>query len=402
MNANIVVGVTGGIAAYKTIEVVSRLTKLGANVDVVMTQNATQFVTPLTFETISHNPVTTDTFVRDRSWEVGHVALAHKADLVLVAPATANLMAKLALGIADDMLTTTLLATKAPILLAPAMNTGMWTAEATQHNLQMLLGRGVHTVGPDSGLLACRDVGQGRMSEPEAIVEAVERLLATAQDLKGLSVLVTAGPTREHMDPVRFLSNESSGKMGYAIAEAAQARGATVTLVTGPTALAAPEGVALTRVETTLDLLHAMESLCAQHNIIIQAAAPADYRFEAISSKKIKKQNGGPLTFTMVENPDVAQAVAARKQAGQTLVGFAAETNDTLANARRKLQAKGLDMIVANDVTQTGAGFNVDTNIATLITEAGEIALPLMSKRALAEHILDEVLSLRARQSAVK
>lgn len=395
MNANIVVGVTGGIAAYKAVELVSRLSKLGANVDVIMTRNAMEFVTPVTFETVSHNPVTTDTFVRERSWEVGHVALAQKADLFVVAPATANLMAKIASGIADDMLTTTLLATKAPILLAPAMNTGMWTAPATQENLKTLLARGVHTIGPDSGLLACGDVGAGRMSEPEEIVFEVERLLAAKQDMQGLRVLVTAGPTRERLDPVRYMSNDSSGKMGYAIAEAARDRGAVVTLVSGPTALPAPSGINMVPVETTMDLYNAMTSLCDAQDMVVQAAAPADYRFAAPSEQKLKKQNGKALTLELVENPDVAMAVAQRKQPGQTLVGFAAETNDTLANAREKLLKKGLDLIVANDVTQPGAGFAVDTNIATLITAQEEISYPLLRKRELAERILDAVLALR-------
>lgn len=397
MQANIVMGVTGGIAAYKAVDVVSRLVKLGAAVDVIMTHSATQFVTPLTFETISHQPVTKDTFQRERSWEVGHVALAQKADLVLVAPATANLMAKLAHGLADDMLTTTLLATKAPILLAPAMNTVMWNAEVTQQNLAVLRGRGIHTVGPEHGLLACGDTGAGRMSEPMAIVAEVERILATKRDLAGLAVLITAGPTREALDPVRYMSNRSSGKMGYALAEAAQARGAAVTLVSGPTALPAPGGVAFQSVETTADLLKAMQTLCAGQDIIIQAAAPADYRFENVSPQKLKKQSGQPLTLTMVENPDVAVAVAQAKREGQTLVGFAAETGDPVPNACEKLRRKGLDMIVANDVLQPGAGFAVDTNIVTLITLAEEVQLPLMSKRSLADAVLDKVLLLRAK-----
>jgi len=395
VKANVVVGVTGGIAAYKAVELVSRLHKLGANVDVVMTKSAMEFVTPLTFETVSHNPVTTDTFVRERSWEVGHVALAHKADLFVVAPATANLIAKMACGIADDMLTTTLLATKATILLAPAMNTGMWTAEATQTNLNTLKRRGVHTIGPDSGLLACGDVGEGRMSEPEEIVREAERLLAAKRDMEGLRVLVTAGPTRERIDPVRYISNDSSGKMGYAIAQAAQNRGATVTLVSGPSALAAPAGVTLVPVQTTMELYNAMLSLCEVQDIVIQAAAPADYRCANPSDTKLKKQAGMPVTLTLTENPDVAQAVSERRRPGQILVGFAAETNDTVQNARLKLQKKGLDMIVANDVTQPGAGFSVDTNIATLITAAKETSYPMLYKHELAEHILDSALELR-------
>jgi len=396
VNANIVVGVTGGIAAYKAVEVVSRLHKLGANVDVIMTRNATEFVTPLTFETVSHNPVTTDTFVRERSWEVGHVALAHKADLFVVAPATANLMAKVAHGMADDMLTTTLLATKAPILLAPAMNTGMWTAEATQQNLSVLHRRGVHTIGPDSGLLACGDVGDGRMSEPAEIVAEVERMLTKRHDLDGLHVLVTAGPTRERLDPVRYMSNDSSGKMGYAIAEAARDRGAKVTLVSGPTSIPPPAGMEVVPVETTEDLLNVMVRLCEAQDIIVQAAAPADYRFTAISNQKLKKQSGKNLVLELAENPDVAKAVAERKHAGQTLIGFAAETNDTIANAREKLVKKSLDMIVANDVTLEGAGFAVDTNIATLITAQSQMAFPLMQKRELADHILDGAMALRS------
>lgn len=390
MKANIVVGVTGGIAAYKAVEVVSRLRKLGATVDVIMSRNATQFITPLTLETVSANPVTVDTFVRERSWEVGHVALAHKADLFVIAPATANLMAKMAHGIADDMLTTTLLATKAPVLLAPAMNTGMWNAPATQENLRTLLARGARVIGPGSGSLACGDVGEGRMSEPEEIVAEAERLLCAKRDLAGLRVLVTAGPTRERIDPVRYLSNDSSGKMGYAIAEAARDRGAEVTLISGPVALAAPQGVDVVPVETTMDLYRVMLERCPGQDIIIQAAAPADYRIETPSEQKLKKA-GQKRTLTLVETPDVARAVAAQRAAGQVLVGFAAETQDTLANAREKLERKGLDMIVANDVTLEGAGFATDTNIATVITRSGETTYPLMSKRELAERILDSV-----------
>ena len=397
MNANIVVGITGGIAAYKAVEVVSRLRKLGANVDVIMTENATRFVTPLTLETVSNNPVTTDTFVRERSWEVGHVALAHKADLFIIAPATANLMAKMAHGLADDMLTTTLLATKAPILLAPAMNTGMWTAPATQENLRTLLTRGVRTIGPDSGRLACGDVGEGRMSEPADIVAEAERLLTVRQDLSGLRVLVTAGPTRERLDPVRYISNDSSGKMGYAIARAAQERGAEVTLVSGPVALDSPAGIMLVPVETTMDLYRAMLERCPSQDMVIQAAAPADYRPAHPSAHKLKKSGGQPLTLELTENPDVAAAVAQQRQPGQVLIGFAAETRDTLVNAREKRIHKDLDMIVANDVTLPGAGFGTDTNIATLITETGETECPLMTKRELAERILDEALTLRKR-----
>ncbi len=392
---NILLGVTGGIAAYKAAEVVSRLRKLNATVDVVMTKNAAEFVTPLTFETLSGRPTVTDTFARPERWEVKHVSLAQKATLCLVAPATANLMAKLAVGIADDMLTTTLLATRAPLLLAPAMNTGMWEAAATQENLRKLQERGVRFIGPAGGRLACGDSGVGRMSEPEEIVAAACELLAPRKDLSGLRVLVTAGPTRERIDPVRYLTNDSSGKMGYALARAAQRRGAQVTLVSGPVALTAPDHVELAPVLTTCELYDAVLSRCKTADVVIQAAAPADYRPAQESDRKLKKQDGAPLTLTLYENPDVARAVGEGKRAGQTLVGFAAETDDLLANARQKLSKKNLDLIVANDVTQPGAGFGVDTNIVTLVTRGGATPYPLMSKADVADRILDKVLELR-------
>lgn len=392
---HVVLGVTGGIAAYKACEVVSRLRKLHAEVDVIMTENATRLVAPLTFETLSNRPVCVDTFSRVESWDVKHISLAQKADVMLVAPATANLMAKLAHGIADDMLSTTLLATKAPILLAPAMNTGMWTAAVTQENLQILLKRGVQTIGPGSGFLACGDTGAGRMSEPVEIVEAVKAILCPVHDLEGLRVLVTAGPTVERIDPVRYITNDSSGKMGYAIAEAAQKRGAEVTLVTGPVHIAPPDGVQVVSITSTQDLLDAMMEHCQRQDIIIQAAAPADYRMETVAQQKIKKQSGDTLTLALVENPDVAKAVGERKRPGQTLVGFAAETQLVRENAQKKLQSKHLDLIVANDVTAPGAGFGVDTNIVTLITQSAETALPQMSKRDVADRILDKVLEIR-------
>ncbi|MBE5801900.1 MAG: bifunctional phosphopantothenoylcysteine decarboxylase/phosphopantothenate--cysteine ligase CoaBC [Clostridiales bacterium] len=391
---HVVLGVTGGIAAYKACEVVSRLKKLHAEVDVIMTENATKLVAPLTFETLSNRPVAVDTFSRVESWDVKHISLAQKADVFLVAPATANLMAKLAHGIADDMLSTTLLATKAPILLAPAMNTGMWTAQATQDNLQTLLSRGVKTVGPASGFLACGDSGAGRMSEPAEIVEAVCELLTAKQDLLGLKVLVTAGPTVERIDPVRYLTNDSSGKMGYAIAQAALERGAEVTIVSGPVNLPAPQGATVLPVQSTMDLYHTMLKNCPGQDIVIQAAAPADYRVENPADQKIKKQDGETMVLTLVENPDVAKAVGQQKQPGQVLVGFAAETQQVTENAQKKLQKKQLDLIVANDVTAEGAGFGVDTNIVTLITEAGLNPLPKMTKRQVGDKILDEALRI--------
>lgn len=395
---HVVLGVTGGIAAYKACEVVSRLRKLHAEVDVIMTENATKLVAPLTFETLSNRPVCVDTFTRVESWDVKHISLAQKADVFLVAPTTANLMAKLAHGIADDMLTTTLLATKAPILLAPAMNTGMWTAQATQENLRVLLARGVKTVGPASGLLACGDTGAGRMSEPVEIVETVCQLLTAKQDLQGLKVLVTAGPTVERIDPVRYLTNDSSGKMGYAIAQAAAERGAEVTIVSGPVHIAAPQGVTVLQVQSTMDLYHTMLKNCPTQDIVIQAAAPADYRVEHPADQKIKKQDGECLTLTLVENPDVAKAVGQQKKPGQVLVGFAAETQQVTENAMKKLHKKNLDMIVANDVTAEGAGFGVDTNIVTLITEEGLNPLPKLTKRQVGDRILDEALRIYQRK----
>ena len=393
MRFNVVVGVTGGIAAYKTVTLVSMLKKLGVNVDVIMTKNAREFVAPLTFETISQNPVTTDTFRRERSWEVEHIALARKADLFVIAPATANLIAKMAHGIADDMLSTTLLATRAPILLAPAMNTVMWQAEATRQNVRTLQGRGVMTVTPDSGLLACGEVGEGRMAEPEHIVKEIQTILALKRDLEGLRVLVTAGATREKFDPVRFLSNPSTGKMGYALAEAALDRGAEVTLVSGPTALESPRGAQLVPIETTEDLYREMLQRASGFDIVVQAAAPSDYRFAQQSAQKVKK-DGKHLTLEMIPNPDVAKAVGERKTQAQVLVGFAAETENLLENARGKLKSKNLDIVVANDLTADGAGFGTDTNIASLVTESAAVSFEKMSKRALADKILDAALAI--------
>lgn len=392
----VVLGVTGGIAAYKSAELVSRLRKAGAAVRVIMTENAARFVTPLTFETMSNHPVVTDTFERPETWEVAHVALAKAADVFVIAPATANILAKMAAGLADDMLSTTVLATKAPVLVAPAMNTAMWSAPVTQKNCAELLSRGVRFVGPEGGFLACGDTGAGRMSEPEQIFEAIVDVLQPRRDLAGVKLLVTAGATREYLDPVRYLSNESSGKMGFAIAEAARDRGAEVVAVAGAVTAPIPEGIRVERVTTTLDLLDTMTRLAPEADVVIQAAAPADYRFAEQYSQKLKKADGVPLTIALTENPDVAAAVARLKRPGQILVGFAAETERLLENAEKKLAKKKLDLIVANDVTAPGAGFNVDTNIATLLSARfGRQDCPLQSKRALAETILDTVLRLR-------
>ncbi len=391
----VVLGITGGIAAYKSVSLVSMLRKAECTVHVIMTKNATQFVTPLTFETLSNQPVVVDTFERPERWEVAHVALAKKADVFVIAPATANVLAKAACGLADDMLTSTLLATKAPLFFAPAMNTGMWTALPTQHNVAVLKERGCHFVGPEGGFLACGDSGAGRMSEPAAIFAAIEKLLSAADDFAGLKVMVTAGGTRERLDPVRYLGNNSTGKMGFALAQAAADRGAQVLLVCGMTTAEPPQGIECVRVESTMDLYQAVTSQAPEMDVVIQAAAPADYRFKEVHAQKMKKQHGMPLLLELVENPDIAAAIGKAKRSDQIFVGFAAETEKLSANARQKLEAKNCDLIVANDVTQPGAGFGTDTNIATLITRDEMTDCPLQSKRDLADVILNKVMQLR-------
>ena len=391
----VVLGVTGGIAVYKACELLRLLQKRGIDVFVVMTQNACRFVAPLTFETLSGHPVAVDTFDRPQTWEVEHIALAKRADLFLIAPATANIMGKMACGIADDMLSTTVMATRAPVLVAPAMNTGMWENAAVQQNVKTLRARGVEIVAPVSGHLACGDSGAGKLEDVAVIAERACELLFAKKDMEGLRVMVTAGPSREALDPVRYISNRSSGKMGYAIAQAAQKRGAEVTLLSGPVAIEAPQGVKLVPFTTTQELLDRASELAREQDLLIQAAAPADYRAKEVAPQKIKKQGGEPMTFTLVENPDVAATLGKAKRSGQVFVGFAAETNDVLAHARDKLARKNLDMIVANDVTRPGAGFDVDTNIVTLITKDGQEALPMMSKAEVAQRILDRALALR-------
>ena len=378
----VVLGVTGGIAVYKACELLRLLQKRGIDVFVVMTQNACRFVA-------------VDTFDRPQTWEVEHIALAKRADLFLIAPATANIMGKMACGIADDMLSTTVMATRAPVLVAPAMNTGMWENAAVQQNVKTLRARGVEIVAPVSGHLACGDNGAGKLEDVAVIAERACELLFAKKDMEGLRVMVTAGPSREALDPVRYISNRSSGKMGYAIAQAAQKRGAEVTLLSGPVAIEAPQGVKLVPFTTTQELLDRASELAQEQDLLIQAAAPADYRAKEVAPQKIKKQGGEPMTFTLVENPDVAATLGKAKRSGQVFVGFAAETNDVLAHARDKLARKNLDMIVANDVTRPGAGFDVDTNIVTLITKDGQEALPMMSKAEVAQRILDRALALR-------
>ncbi len=397
-NKCVVLGVTGGIAVYKACELLRLLQKQGMDVYVVMTKHACQFVAPLTFETLSGHPVAVDTFDRPATWEVEHIALAKRADLFLIAPATANIIGKMACGIADDMLSTTVMATKAPVMIAPAMNTGMWENPATQQNIQTLIGRGVHIVMPATGHLACGDSGAGKLEDVAVIAQRAMEVLNRKRDMEGLRVMVTAGPTREALDPVRYISNRSSGKMGYAIARAAQLRGAQVTLLSGPVSLQAPQGVTLVPFATTQDLLDRATEHVGAQDVIIQAAAPADYRAKDIAQQKIKKQNGEEMVIHLIENPDVAATLGKAKREDQTFVGFAAETNDVLEHAQGKLIKKNLDMIVANDVTAPGAGFDVNTNVVTLITNEKMTALPLLLKDDVADHILSAVLELRAKK----
>ncbi len=387
---NVVVGVTGGIAAYKVCEVVSSLRKRGAGVFVVMTKHATEFVSPLTFETLSANRVTVDMFDRDFEWEVEHVSLAKKADVFVVAPCTANFAGKLASGIADDFLSTTAMAMKCPILLAPAMNTNMYESDGYQKNESELRRRGVRFVESESGFLACGDVGKGRMAEPAQIVDAVEKLLFPKRDLEGKTILVTAGGTKEPIDPVRFIGNRSSGKMGVAIAKAAQQRGARVILVAGSISVRVPHGIERIDVETTQQMYDAVLERLDQADVVIKAAAPADYRAQ-YSENKIKSAE---LTLQLVKNVDIAKAVGERK-GNRILVVFSAETENLIENATKKLEKKNADLVVANDVTKEGAGFETDTNVASLITRTDRVDLPMMTKTALADKILDKVTDLQ-------
>ena len=390
----IVLGVTGGIAAYKACDLVSRLIKRGAQVRVVLTEHATRFVPPMTFEALSGNPAHVDSFA-PRS-EMAHISLSKWADALVIAPATANCLAKLAHGIADDLLSTTALAMTAPLLIAPAMNANMWRHPATQANFKTLLERGVRSVGPDSGRLACGDDDVGRMSEPEAIARALEALLCPRQDFAGRRVLVTAGPTVEAIDPVRYITNRSSGKMGYALAEAARDRGAEVTLVSGPVRLDAPAGVERVSIQSSAELCEAVLARGERADVVIQAAAPADFRPVSAADGKIKKTGAG-MTLELENTTDIAAELGRRKHAGQILVAFAAETDDMLENARGKLDKKNADMVVANDVTRKDAGFGVDTNAVALITRNDIRELPLQSKRAVADGILDRVIELMGR-----
>ena len=393
----ILLGVTGSIAAYKAVELLRQLTKAGAEVQVAMTEAATKFVTPLTFETLSRQEVLLDMWSLAYNHRIGHLEATERADLLVVAPATAQTIARLALGLADDFLSCIYLASRCPVLLAPAMDSDMFEHPALQENLARLRGRGVHILEPESGPLASGLVGRGRLAEIPAILAAIERMLAPRRDLDGRVVLVTAGPTREPLDPVRYLSNRSSGKMGYAIAEAAAARGATVILVSGPTALAVPPGVDVVQIETAQEMHDAVLAKLPLAAVVIKAAAVADYRPKQRAGQTIKKDKG-PSEIALEPTPDILAEVAKRK-GSCVLVGFAAETNDLVANARKKLAQKHLDLVVANDVSQPGAGFDADTNIVKILDPAGGVEeLPLLSKREVADRILDRVVVLLAKQ----
>jgi phosphopantothenoylcysteine decarboxylase/phosphopantothenate--cysteine ligase len=389
----IILGVTGGIAAYKAVELLRLLTKAGADVHVIMTRSAEEFISKLTFQTLSMNPVSTSLFNLISEREIGHISLADRADLFIIAPATANIVGKLAGGIADDMLTTTVMATKAPVLIAPAMNVNMYQNPLYKESEAKLKRHGYLFVEPAKGMLACGWEGEGKFQEPAVIFE--EALVAlTPKDLAGEQLLVTAGPTREELDPIRFLSNYSSGKMGYAIARKARRRGASVTLITGPTCLESPWGVTSVAVESAEEMRTAVLDHLAVSTIIVKAAAVADYRPRLRADEKIKKTDS-PLVLELTKNPDIL-AELGRIKAGRLLVGFAAETENLRGNAAKKLAEKNLDMIVANDVSQAGAGFNVDTNIVKLLFKNGQVEeLSLMGKEALADVILDRVAALR-------
>lgn len=389
----IVVALTGGIACYKACEIVRLLVQAGAEVRVIMTAGAREFVTPLTLQTLSGHPVATDTFDPGQESQIGHIRLADEADVVLVAPATANALAKAAHGIADDLLGTVLLATRAPVVVAPAMNVNMWEHPATRDNVERLRERGVHVVGPASGLLACGWEGAGRLAEPADVVEAVRAAL-TPQDLAGEHVLISAGPTREAVDPVRYLSNHSSGKMGFALARVARRRGATVTLVAGPTALPPPPGVTCVRVESAREMAEALDAAWPRATVLVMAAAVADYAPARPAPQKMKKQDAA-LSLPLARTRDILTSLAARK-GRRLVVGFAAETQHLPAEARRKLRAKRLDLVVGNDVTAPGAGFGSDTNVVHLFdADGGDVALPVLPKEEVASRILDWVAARR-------
>ena len=391
----VVLAVSGSIAAYKIASLASALGKLHADVQVLMTQNATNFINPITFETLTGNKCLVDTFDRNFQYSVEHVALAKRADVVLVAPASANVIGKIANGIADDMLTTTVMACKCKKIISPAMNTQMFENPIGQDNLTKLEQYGDEVIQPAVGLLACKDVGAGKMPEPETLLEYILREVAYEKDLKGKKILVTAGPTQEPIDPVRYLTNHSSGKMGYAIAKVCSMRGADVTLVSGKTAIKPPLFVDVVPVTTARDMYEAVTSRFDQQDIVIKAAAVADYRPKTISDQKVKKADG-ELSIEMERTDDILKYLGEHKREDQFLCGFSMETEHMLENSRKKLEKKNLDMIVANNVKVEGAGFAGDTNIVTLITKDDETQLPLLSKEETAVEIMNKILEITA------
>ena len=390
----VLLGVTGGIAAYKMANVASGLRKAGAEVHVIMTENATRFITPLTFETLTNNRCVVDTFARDFQYDVTHVSLAKKADLILIAPATANVIAKLAHGIADDMLTTTVLASRCKKLVAPAMNTAMLENPITQDNLETLRKYGFTIVEPAVGMLACKDVGSGKLPEPEVLLDRIAMEIAREKDYLGLRVTVTAGPTREALDPVRYLTNHSTGKMGYAIAREAMLRGADVTLISGPTALAPVPGVRMVPIVSAQDMFEAVKEALPRTDILIKSAAVADYRPAEVSPDKIKKREG-EMAIPLERTPEILTWVSQHRHPGLFVCGFSMETKDLLDSSRKKLEKKHLDMIVANNLKVAGAGFGVDTNVVTILTDREVLELPLMGKDQVAARLLDEIRKRR-------
>jgi phosphopantothenoylcysteine decarboxylase/phosphopantothenate--cysteine ligase len=392
----IVLGVTGGIACYKAVELVRLLVKTGYRVQVIMTRGAMEFVTPLTFQTISGNPVATETFNLTQESEIGHINLADSADLFVIAPATANVIGKFANGIADDLLTTVLMATQAPVLIAPAMNVHMYENPILQENLRKLRRLGYHLMEPAEGFLACGYEGKGRLPDAEKIAQAIDSLLKK-RDLGSVKLLITAGPSREPLDPVRYISNRSSGKMGYALARAAVRRGAEVTLISGPTALEPPAGARLVSVTTAAEMRDAVIKEFAQCTVIVMAAAVADYRPAMVADRKMKRGKE-PVELRLEPNPDILKELSDKRD-GKFLVGFAAETEELTANAEKKLREKNLDMIIANNVAEVGSGFDGDTNIATILDRTGaKRPLPLMSKDELADCIYDHFLALKSQR----
>ncbi len=386
----IVVGVSGGIAAYKACDIVSRLKKLNAEIDVIMTKSATEFVQPQTFQALTQNPVAVEMFESPKYWDIEHISLAQKADILLIAPATANIIGKVANGIADDMLSTTIMASTAKVIFAPAMNTKMYENRIVQENIEKLAALGYYFITPASGRLACGDVGIGKLADVDTIVDFVLDKALPKQDLKGVNLLITAGPTVETIDPVRYITNRSTGKMGYAIAEAAEARGANVTLVSGPTALTAPKGVKLVPTTSAVSMLEAVMDNFEHQDVIIKSAAVADYRPAIAAESKIKKTDGD-LQLTLVRNPDILMALGKMK-GSRILVGFAAETDNVIEYAKGKISKKQLDFIVANNVKAEGAGFGTDTNIVYIIDNKDNITkVDLSSKLEIAHRILDKV-----------